>query len=435
MLNGEFTRDLDRSEVYYELIDRTWSMNAVGAAELEESFPTSRVEEAWNELAAQIPIVGARVERASGHEAHLVFGTPHGSLAVGEHVDVASAWAAEARSAFEMATGPLVRCSVVQRDSGTTLVIAAHHSALDGKYVIELLTLLATALTTSSSDIGDHELTEPTVGLHEAGGGPPAGRPRLADQVATAREMRNEDGYVANAGPFTWYDDSIDPPRDPGFAFFELSEAETSGLIGWARSQQATVHGALSAAMVNAAVSLSPELERVGLSASVDLRSRFGSPDRGCIGLAAGVLSGSYDSTVDSGELARVVSADTRRRFDRGEGELLYALSGVGRLPVDDNADKVIRQWTEQATPTIFQGNLGMVSVSAPPALRQFAVGMAPIPNQVAVVVASTFRRRLSLTVGYDRNRFSIDPEGFAATLHEHVLALARAGERSAALR
>lgn len=434
MLSDVFARGLDPSEVYYELIDRTWPMNALCAAELDQAVTAGQVQQAWNTLAEQVPIIGARVERSSGREAHMVFGTPHGTLPVTRHDDVPSAWTHESLTAIDLAVGPAVRCSVVEQDSGSTVIIAAHHSVLDGRYLVELAKLLAGILF-DQGDVTDHPLTEPTLALHEAGGAPSSGGHRLTDMVATAREVRAEDGFVGAAEAFAWHDPQLDSPRDVGFAMFGLTEGETSGLISWARSQEATVHGALSAAVLRAATAVTPELARVGLSASVDLRSRFGSPERGCVGLAAGVISASYETTGDSGAAARLISSDVRRRYDRGEGEMLYSLSGAGRFPVDHTADRVIRRWTEQATPTLFIGNLGVVAGPAVPALRRIWVGMAPVPNQVAVIVATTFRDKLNLSVGFDRNRLTTDPDSFASTIHSQILELATKGEQSVALR
>jgi hypothetical protein len=434
VLNREFTRELDPSEIYYELIDHAWPMNALCVAEFDEAFSADQVEHAWNRLAEQVPIIGARVERTSGREAHMVFGTPRGTLSIARHDDVPSAWAHESRMPFDVAAGPMVRCALVEQDSGASVVFVSHHSALDGRSIVELAMLFAGVMI-DQADVTDHPLAEPTLALHLADTGRSAGEHRLSDSVATARQMRDEDGFVGAAGTVAWHHVQLDSPRDVGFSLFDLTEDETSGLISWARSQQATVHGALSAAVLRAAVTVTPGLNRVGLSASVDLRSRFDAPKRGSIGQAAGVIAASYEATGASGAMARLVSSDIRRRFDRGEGELLYALSGAGRFPVDHTADRVIKRWTGQATPTFFLGNVGVVTGPAPRALQRITPGLAPIPNQVAYVAASTFRNRLGLSVGYDRNRLTIDPDGFAAAVHSQVLELARTGARSAALR
>jgi hypothetical protein len=434
VLNSEVSRELDPSEVYYELIDRTWAMNAMTAAELDVPLTTAQVEEAWNRLAEHVPVIGSRIDRRSGQEASMVFGTAREPLPITRYDDDATAWAQESRVPFDAASGPLVRCALVEKESAASVLFVSHHSVLDGRGLVELA-LLFCAVLLDDGDVADHALAEPTVSLHVGDGARSAGRNRLADAVALARRMRDEDGFVGAAETVSWHDPRIDAPRDVGFGFFDLSEVETSGLLAWARSQQSTVHGAISAAALRAAADLSPGSGRLGIAASVDLRSRFETPDHGFIGLAAGVISASYDTTVSTGELAREISTDVRRRFDRGEGELLYTLSGAGRFPVDHTADRVIKGWTEQATPTVFIGNLGAVPESAPHGLRRLRPGLAPLPNQSAYVAGATYGGRLSLTVGLDRNRLSIDPDTFVSTVRARLLELASIAQQSGALR
>lgn len=429
MLTGVFSRELDPSEVYFELVGRTWPMIALCAIEFDEAITAGQVEKAWNTLAPQVPAAGAHVERSSGRDARLVFGTPPGPHAVTRYDDVPTAWATESLTPVDIETGPVVRCSVVEDESGSAVVITSHHAIMDGKYLADLAMLLAEVLI-DQIDVGNHALTEPTVPLHPAGYQSP-----LADMLTTARQLRKEDGFVGAADTFDWHDPSLDPPRDIGFALFNLTESDTSGLIGWAKSQATTVQGALSAALLAAATSVSPGLSRVGLATSVDLRARFELPEQGLVGQAAGVLSGSYETSGSSGDTARLVSADIRRRFDRGEAELLYGLSGAGRFPVGDSTDRVIRGWMADATPTLCISNMGVVTGSAPASMKRLTVGLAPTPNQVAYMAASTYRGALSMSVGYDRNRLTIDPDEFASRIHARVLDLARADDHLASTR
>jgi hypothetical protein len=428
VLSG-FTRELDPAEVYFELVGRTWPMIALSAIEFDKTFTLDRVEQAWNKLAEQVPAIGVHVERTSGRDARMVFGNSLGTLPVTVYDDVPSAWAQESLTPVDIEVGPVVRCSLVQGDSGSTVVITSHHAVMDGKYLADLAFLFAHVLV-DQTDVGDNALAEPTLPLHPAGH-----EIQRADMLATARQVRDEDGFVGNADTLDWHDPLLDPPRDIGFALFNFSESDTSGLIGWARAHETTVQGALSAALLAAATSVSPGLTRVGLSTSVDLRARFDPREGGSVGQAAGVISGSYATTGSSGETARLVSTDIRRRFDRGEAELLYALSGAGRFPVNDTTDRVIRRWTAEATPTLCISNMGLVRGPAPQSLRQLSVGLAPTPNQAIYVAASTFRGALSLTVGFDRNRLTTDPDKLASTLHSQVLELARTGEQLATAR
>ncbi len=424
MLSSVFTRGLDPSEAYFDLVNRTWPMIALCAIELDETFTAAEVERAWNKLAEQVPVIGARVERSSGRDARMVFGGHRGPLTVTRYTSLPAAWAGEALTPVDIEVGPVVRCSLVEDESGVAIVITSHHAIMDGKYLADLAFLFADVLT-DSGDLRVDVLAEPTLPLH------PANHERKrADMLATARQVRDEESFVGNADALAWHTPLLDAPRDIGFALFNLTPDDTAGLLGWARAHETTVQGALSAALITAATMVSPDQTRIALSTSVDLRARFDPPEGGAVGQAAGVISGSYETTGSSGEIARLVASDIRRRFDRGEAELLYELSGAGRFPVNDTTDRVIRRWTAESTPTLSISNMGVVKGPAPESVRRLSVGLAPTPNQAVYVAASTFRGALSLTVGFDRNRVAIDPEEFASTIHSQVLELARASEK-----
>jgi len=417
------TRGLDSSEVYYELIDRIWPMNILCVLELDGAVTTSAVAEAWARSAERVPVVGARVERTSPRDAHFVFGPDGATGTVATYDDLPTALAAEGRTPIELATGPLARCSVVEHAERATVVIAVHHAALDGRGLAQLALLFARVLL-DGDDVSGHPLTSATLPLGELTVPEHSWASRRGEMLATAREIRSEDGYVDNAVPLPWHDPALEAEREIGFVPFRLTTEETADLIGWSRTHDATVHGALSAAVLRTVALLTPRLPRTALSTTVDLRARALAPERGSIGQAAAVIAASYGDPADAGATARAVSADVRRRVDRGEGELFFALSGADRLPVGEESDKVVRQWTGNATPSVCLSNLGVVRGAAPDALRGLTFGLAPTPNQVAFVFAATFRGRTSFTVGFDRSRLAIDPETLAETLRLELVAL-----------
>ena len=51
-------------------------------------------------------------------------------------------------------------------------------------------------------------------------------------------------------------------------------------------------------------------------------------------------------------------------------------------------------------------------------------VGLAPTPNQVLFVAATTFRGQITFILSFDRNRLTIEPELFTDTLRAEVAAL-----------
>lgn len=418
------TRDLDTAEVYYEVIDRIWPMNALCLAELDPTVDAGQVDRAWATTTALVPVVGARVERTAPREAHFVFGADAASGPVARYDDVPTALATESSTRVDLAAGPLVRCSLVDAPGGISVVLAAHHAALDGPALAQLALLFARVLGTGDDDPG-HPLRSPTVPLEES---TPPGHDsgsRRSEMLATARRVRDEDEFVGNADAYPWHDPAVEAERDLCFVRFRLSERASAALIDWARSSGATVHGALSAALLQSLEALTPGITRAALSTTVDLRSRSVAPEGAAIGQAAAVIVGSYATGEDPAASARATSADIRRRVDRGEGELFFTLSGVERLPVGEAADEVMKRWTASATPSVCLGNLGVIPAdTAPQVLRGLSIGFAPTPNQAAFVTATTFRDQMSFLVGLDRNRLSIDPEEIATTLRERLLAI-----------
>jgi len=417
-------RSLDPTEVYYELVDRIWPTNIVCLLEFAEPLDVARVTEAWATVCAQVPITGARVERTSPREARLVFAdVPPAPVA--SYADAETAMAAGGSTHIDLAAGPLARCALVDDRQRPAVVLSVHHAALDGRPITQLGLLLARVLA-GETDLTGHPLTRPTLPLKELTAPERDWSLRRTEMVATARAIRADEGFVGNAEPLPWHDAGLDAERDLCFVPFQLSAEESRGLIRWAKASNATVYGALAAAVMETAAALTPGLGRIGLSTAVDLGSRALPALGGIIGSSAAVIAGSYGLREDPAAMAREVSDDVRHRIDRGEGELFFALSGAERLPVGDATDGVVRRWTAGSAATICVSNIGVVAGEAPPSLRGLTIGLAPTPNQVSFIVATTFGDRLHLGVGMDRSRLSVSPERFAATLRDRLSALAR---------
>ena len=267
----------------------------------------------------------------------------------------------DARISTRRSAGPLRDRS--RDDGGTAFAVTAHHVALDGRPMAQLLFLLARVLV-DGDDISGHPLTAPTEPLGRYTLPERDWSTRRAEMLATAREIRDEEqlrrqrrrarrGTTARStGTATW------PTRS------STSTAEQSqALIDWSKANGATVHGALTAVVLKAIAQLAPETEAG--AALHDRRppgprgSAGGRRGRPVRGRGVGVLR---RHGVEPGALAREATADIRRRVDRGEPELFFALSGVDKLPVGEATDKVVRRWMETATPAANLSNLGVVT-------------------------------------------------------------------------
>jgi hypothetical protein len=418
------TRPLDPTEIYYEVVDRLWPMNALGFIELDGSYDRAQVDAAWAILTEQVPVVGARVVRTGPRVAHFDFDSRI-SRPVTAYDDVPTMLATVSDARIDL-DGPLVHCATSPgSDGGTAVAITAHHVALDGRPMAQLLFLLARVLV-EGLDVSGHPLTSPTE---------PLGRfmlperdwgTRRSEMLSMARTIRDEEGYVGNGDVPDWYDRALDRDRALAFTLFDLAPEEGQALIAWSKANGATVHGALTAAVLKAFARLAPELNRVPLSTTVDLRVRATAPAVDVVGQSAAVVSASFDATTEPGALARQVNDDLRRRIDRAEPELFFALSGVDKMPVGEATDKVVRRWMAAGTPAANLSNLGVVTGDAPASVRRLCVGLAPTPNQVLFVAVTTFRGRVTFILSFDRNRVSIEPQVFTDTLRAEVAALTR---------
>jgi hypothetical protein len=416
------TRPLDPAEIYYEVVDRLWPTNAIGFIEIDGSYDRAQVEAAWAILTDQVPIVGARVVRTSPREAHVDFG-PKFIGPVTAHDDVPTMLASVSGPRIDLA-GPLARCATsAAPDGGTALVIAANHVTLDGRPMAQLLFLLARVLV-DGADMSGHPLTTPTEGLSRFMLPDRDWSTRRREMLATAREIRDEKGYVGNGGVPDWFDRADGRDRALAYSLFDLTPEQGQALITWTKAHGATVHGTLTVAVLRAIAHLTPGLSRVPLSTTVDLRMRAAAPAVDAVGQSAAVVSASFDPTTDPGLLARHVTDDIRRRVERGEPELFFALSGVDKLPVGDATDKVVRQWMAASTPAANFSNLGVVTGEAPAGVRRMSVGLANTPNQVFNATAATFRGQVTFILSFDRNRLSIDPAVITETLRAEVVAL-----------
>lgn len=416
------TRPLDPTEVYYEVVDRMWPMNALGVLEVDGDYDVGQVDAAWATITEQVPIVGARVVRDGPREAHFDF-SARVHRAVTPYDDQPTMLAEVSDARIDLA-GPLVRCATSPAtDGGTALAVTAHHVALDGRPMAQLLFLLARVLV-DGDDITGHPLTAPTEPLGRYTLPERDWSSRRPEMLATAREIRDEEGYVGNGDVPAWYDRALDLPRDLTYTIFDLTPEESQRLIGWSKAVGATVHGAVTAVVLKTIARLAPDMKRIPLSTTVDLRVRAAAPAVDVVGQSAAVVSASFDASAEPGALAREATADIRRRVDRSEPELFFALSGAEKLPVGEATDKVVRRWMETATPAANLSNLGVVTGDAPASVRRVCVSLAPTPNQVLFVTTTTFRGRVTFISSFDRNRLSIGPDVFTETLRGEVAAL-----------
>ncbi|CAM4013969.1 phthiocerol/phthiodiolone dimycocerosyl transferase family protein [Smaragdicoccus niigatensis] len=410
------SRVLGAPEAYFQLVDRLWPVNSVLAVEI--SADPAAVAAAWTATFERMPVLGAQIRIVDRRPEVVFAGTPAPEI-WRSFATVEEAMAAQVMEPLDTEQS-IARCAIVEGDRITTAVLAAHHSLVDGRALIQVaLTLGALA---SGEEPADQPLFRPSVSVDALVADRTDARGRRRELLALAREVRDEEGYVDRADPLTWHDTAIDRPRDIEYAQFRFDVDRSAALLAHARSIGATVYGVVCAALLRSCAELSPGVARVGLSTPVDLRAATRIPDSAPVGQAAALISGSYDVTVSDSELARAVSAGVRRQVDRGEAELLFALTGAARMPIGPESDEVVRRWHADATQTVCVSNIGVMPGPLPSAMRGVTMCLAPTPNQGVFFVVMTVGGQLHVTMGYDLNRISIDGGLLAKTIEARLV-------------
>ncbi|GAB3855558.1 hypothetical protein GCM10028801_11370 [Nocardioides maradonensis] len=410
------SRRLGASEAYYWLLDHLWPVNLLAVVDVDA--PLADVEAAWAATVAALPVLRARIV---GTDVGATLSFDGGAIAaeVGASGAVLATLARFATERIDLAR-QVARCCLLPRPGGTSVVVAVHHAVLDGRGMTQVAQVLGAALAGAEAGV---PLRAGSVSLEEATSHVDA-KARRRELLGVARRMRTEEEYVDNAGVLAFHDAGRDAERDVGFARIGLDAAATAGLVARARSIGATVQGLLSVAVLRACAELSPATAPVALSTAVDLRTATGVAPEAPVGQAGSLIAGSYDVALPDDDLARVVSADVRRRVRRGEGELLFTLTNADHMAGGPAADDVVRRWMSGVTPAFCVSNVGVVDAPAS-AVRALAIGLAPSPNQVAFLLAATYDGVLSALVGFDRSRLSVDGSALAAAIEGGLVAMA----------
>ncbi|RQR49537.1 condensation protein [Burkholderia sp. Bp9140] len=262
-------RALGSTEHLFWLLDQNRPTHFAMVAEIDRRFTPDAWHAAFQALQRRHPLLSTCIatdaQRNSAFQSVPDAVVP---LRVIEHG--ATSWQAETAreiaTRFDWSTAPLLRATLLQRECASTLILAAHHSVLDGMgsaYLIdELLRILAghsaapLPLVQSLETLLDADLNDAAV--------LPAPRPAPAPKQFRA--------------------DTADLPRIDAVA---LSAESTRRLVARARQEQTTVHGAIAAAVHEAGRRLSSEWATRALRTvtPIDIRDLAGE---------AGVANGVY---------------------------------------------------------------------------------------------------------------------------------------------
>jgi hypothetical protein len=168
------SRRLAGIEQALRFIDDVAPFNVVVALKIEGDLPVARLRAALDELQNRHPLLQARI-LAANNEYSFHFGGP-GSIPIEIcELSPTDSWLVaaeeELHQRFDLVAGPLMRCRYLRNQSGAHLIIALHHTIVDGasagRLLSELLSLCACQATGDAGG-GANEGRFPSSALYPA---------------------------------------------------------------------------------------------------------------------------------------------------------------------------------------------------------------------------------------------------------------------------
>ncbi|OLL27428.1 condensation protein [Burkholderia sp. SRS-W-2-2016] len=227
----DLIRPLGSTEHLFWLIDRNRSIHFTLVAEIDRVFTPSAWDAALLALQQRHPLLGARIV-ADGVAAPVFRRDPGARIPLRVVENAQQSWQVEAAielsAPFDWSNAPLLRVTVLQRASGSTIVLAAHHSVLDGMGAAYLLEDLLRALAGGS-------LTPLPVA------------PPLESLLRTQMDAAAVSGAPTPAPQAKAFRPAVGGRAE--LASLALSAQLTRAIVERARSERTTVHGAVAAAV------------------------------------------------------------------------------------------------------------------------------------------------------------------------------------------
>jgi NRPS condensation-like uncharacterized protein len=234
-------RDLGSTEHLFWLLDQNRPTHFALVAEIDQVFPREAWHAAFRAAQERHPLLSTYIgnDEQIGTGFYSQSGAEIPLRVIGQN---ATSWQAEVAreiaTPFDWSSAPLLRASLLQGEQGSTLILAAHHSVIDGMggaYLIEDLLLALTA--------------EPRAPL------------RLIDSLEDLLESDMKSAADLPAAPLapTPKQFRAGGAEMPLIDALALTADLTRRLVARARVEQTTVHGAIAAAVNEAGRRLSLE--------------------------------------------------------------------------------------------------------------------------------------------------------------------------------
>ncbi|MEX3940328.1 condensation domain-containing protein [Paraburkholderia sp. BR10937] len=232
-------RALGGTEHLFWLLDRNRSIHFALVAQIDRVFEPSAWRAALLALQQRHPLLVARIV-AEGEAAPAFYRDPDARIPLRVVENARASWEVEAarevNTPFDWSTAPLVRATLLQGEGGSTVILAAHHSVLDGMGGASVMQDLLCALAGGS--LMSLPLVQPLESL-------------LRAQMTTATVS----GAMAPAPEPKRFRAATGARAE--VAALALSAQLTRAVVERSRIERTTVHGAVAAAVHEAGRRLS----------------------------------------------------------------------------------------------------------------------------------------------------------------------------------
>lgn len=209
-------------------------------------------------------------------------------------------------------------------------------------------------------------------------------------------------------------------PRSVDGTIWWLTEEQSAELLAACREARTSMTGYAGALWAEAIADHvvpadgSPRDEEnppsIGISIPVDMRSRVNPKIAfSTVGTYVSMLNATVPvAGGTTAERAREIGNQMRQAIKDGEPELFYAITRPDALPFSEKGDARMQAMLDCAPQAITVSNLGVVDDAGDPAwVDRFFGTFIPMQNQVAYVVPSLYRGKMTLMVSADTSRLT----------------------------
>jgi NRPS condensation-like uncharacterized protein len=406
MQHDRLLRQLDPGERFIWLVDSISSMNFVVIAEIRgHAIAEDRLRRGLGRLQECHPLLASRV--AQQPDGSLAFRSSANPIPVQVEERSEADWhrslEASLGQQFDAASPAPARCHLLHLPRRTVLALTFHHVIADGRSAVDLLKELLRYCLRGIEPDSTAEVPPPMHSLF-----PPAFKwgERHAEAYDLAKQIAEE---ALIKGPPAELPFLTNPgsPKLPRIETLRFDREQGQRLKARCREEAATVHGAIGAAQVIAMNRLfETEDERTfHLFSPVDLRPHIADGLNGRLSYCSSALQTFHrvNGASDFWDLAREITAELRRRVERGEGTVNYSLLPLNQVVPDGPGFDAFTTAVRQRPAGSNVSNVGRIAtLDDCPEVEVISFALCSIDQHLNSLYVSSYDDQLVVNQTYD---------------------------------